>query len=129
MAKDFRELRVYQLGFQSAIRIHELSKAFPPEEKYSLTDQIRRASRAVCANIAEAWRKRQYPNHFVSKLSDALAEATETIVWLDFALHFGFLPATVHKELIDHYEHICSQLSLMMDEPGKWKPREEKRKA
>lgn len=69
-AKDHRELRVYQLAFETATQIHHITKSFPPEEKYSLTDQIRRASRSVCANIAEAWRKRRYPKNFVSKLSD-----------------------------------------------------------
>jgi four helix bundle protein len=121
-AKNHRELRVYQLAFESAARIHEITKSFPPEERYSLTDQIRRSSRSVCANIAEAWRRRRYPKNFVSKLSDADAEATETLVWLDFALHFGYLSAETHKELADRYDHICSQLALMMAEPGKWAP-------
>ena len=98
-AKDHRELRVYQLAFESAVQIYELTKGFPAQERYSLTDQIRRSSRSVCANIAEAWRKRRYPKNFVSKLSDADAEATETLVWLDFALHFGYLSADHHKEL------------------------------
>jgi len=74
MAKDHRDLRVYQAGFESAVRIQELSKRFPVEEQYSLTDQIRRSSRSVCTNIAEAWRKRRYPKHFASKLSDADSE-------------------------------------------------------
>ncbi|KAF0107324.1 MAG: S23 ribosomal protein [Anaerolineaceae bacterium] len=122
-AKDFRELRVYQLAFETAVRIYELSKLFPAEERYSLTDQIRRSSRSVCTNIAEAWRKRRYPNHFVSKLSDADAEAAETIVWLDFALRFGYISASVHTELTDHYDHLCSQLTLMMNDPKQWMPR------
>ena len=122
-AKDHRELRVNQLAFESAVRIFELTKTFPPEERYSLIDQIRRSSRSVCANIAEAWRKRRYPNNFVSKLSDADAEATETLVWLDFALHFGYIPAEIHKEMIDRYDHICSQLSLMVSDPQKWTPK------
>ncbi len=122
-AKDHRELRAYQLAFESAIRIHELTKSFPVEERYGLTDQIRRSSRSVCANIAEAWRKRRYPKSFVSKLSDADAEATETLVWLDFTLHFGYLSAELHNEFMDRYDHICSQLALMMAEPEKWIPR------
>ena len=121
-AKDHRELRVYQLAFQSAIQIHELTKSFPAEERYSLTDQVRRSSRSVCANIAEAWRKRRYPKSFVSKLSDAGMEAAETLVWLDFTLHFGYLSDALHKELADQYDHICRQLTLMMAEPQKWKP-------
>lgn len=83
--RHFRELEVYQLAMEAALRIFEISKSFPVEERYSLTDQIRRSSRSVCANIAEAWRKRRYPNAFVSKLSDAEAEAAETQVWLEFS--------------------------------------------
>ena len=122
-AKDHRELRVYQLAFDSAVRIYELTKAFPVEERYSLTDQIRRSSRSVCANISEAWRKRRYPKNFVSKLSDADGEAVETLVWLDFASRFGYLSSELHKELTDAYNHICSQLTLMMAKPEKWIPR------
>ena len=123
IAKSHRELRVYQLAFESAAQIHEVTKKFPSEEKYSLTDQIRRSSRSVCANIAEAWRRRKYPKNFVSKLTDSDSEATETSVWLDLALHFGYLNLEQHKMLSDHYDHICSQLSIMMSEPNKWTPR------
>ena len=122
-AKSHRELRVYRLAFDSATRIHEITKSFPSEEKFSLTDQIRRSSRSVCANIAEAWRRRKYPKNFVSKLTDADTEATETIVWLDFALHFKYIPPALHKELEDHYDHINSQLTIMMSDPTKWTPR------
>ena len=120
--KDYRELRVYQSAFEFAVQIHEMTKAFPAEERYSLTNQIRRSSRSVCANIAEAWRKRRYPKHFVSKLSDADSESAETIVWLEFALRFGYLTEE-HKELTDHYDHICRQLTIMMSDPEQWKPR------
>ena len=123
-AKDHHELRVYQLAFQSAIQIHQLTKSFPSEERYSLTNQIRRSSRSICANIAEAWRKRCYPKNFVSKLSDADSEAAETLVWLDFALHFGYLSRPIQDELVDHYDHICRQVALMMAEPEKWMPKE-----
>jgi four helix bundle protein len=126
-AKDFRELRVYRLGFETAVRIQQITKSFPSEERFSLTDQIRRSSRSVCANIAEAWRKRRYPNHFVSKLSDADSEASETLVWLDFSLYFGYISAELHKELSDHYDHISSQLTMMMDQPEKWMPKTVKR--
>ena len=85
--RHFRQLEVYQLAMDSVMQIFEVSKRFPPEEKYSLTDQIRRSSRSVCTNIAEAWRKRRYPNAFVSKLSDADAEAAETQVWLEYAVN------------------------------------------
>ena len=118
--KDYHELRVYQLACQMAVRIHELTKSFPVEERYSLTDQVRRSSRSVCMNIAEAWRKRRYPKSFVSKLSDADGEAAETVVSLDFAEHFRYIPAEAHKELTDHYDHICSQLATMMAEPERW---------
>jgi four helix bundle protein len=123
-AKDHRELRVYQQAFEAAVRIHEITKSFPPEERYSHTDQIRRASRSVCANIAEAWRKRRYPNHFVSKLSDADSEAGETLVWLDFALRFGYITSEVHADLSEHYNQICAQLTVMMAEPRKWMPKQ-----
>lgn len=131
MAKDYRELRVYTLAFEAALRIFELSQAFPPEERYSLTDQIRRSSRSVCANIAEAWplRERRYPAHFVSKLSDADAESAETIVWLDFAQALGYLTKPDHAELLDHYDHICRQLTLMITEPNKWCRSDDKRTA
>lgn len=113
--RNYTELKVYQLAFKSAMNIYELSKKWPSEEKYSLTDQIRRSSRSVCGNIAEAWRKRRYPAHFVSKLSDA-----ETEVWLDFALRCGYLGKTDHTELRDDYDHICRMLTKMMANPESW---------
>jgi len=118
--KDYRELHVYQLAFECAVRIHEITKSWPTDERYSLTDQIRRSSRSVCHNIAEAWRKRRYPNNFVSKLSDSDAESAETEVSLDFALRFGYIPSELHEELRDHYDHICRQLARMMEGPNKW---------
>jgi four helix bundle protein len=117
---DYKDLRVYQLAFDAAMRIFDLSKSFPREERYSLTDQIRRSSRSVCANIAEAWRKRRYEAAFVSKLSDSDTEAAETEVHLDFSLHCSYLPAAAHSELKDHYDHICRQLRLMMDDAASW---------
>ena len=84
--RSHRELEVYQLAFSAAERIYELSRGFPKEETYSLTDQIRRSSRSVCSNLAEAFRKRRYPKSFVAKLSDSEGEAAETQLWLDFAL-------------------------------------------
>jgi four helix bundle protein len=117
---DYRELGVYQNAFQGAMRIFEITKSFPREEKYSLTDQIRRCSRAVCSNIAEAWRKRRYPAHFVSKLSDADAEAAETSTWLDFALQCQYLASDLHAELFKQYNLICAQLTKMMANPDQW---------
>jgi four helix bundle protein len=118
--RHFRELEVYQLAMESGMRIFKVSRLFPSEEKYSLTDQIRRSSRSVCANIAEGWRKRRYPNAFVSKLSDADAESAETQVWLEFALKSGYLEKTVAQELDDAYSHIAGKLVNMINHPEKW---------
>lgn len=115
-----KDLNVYQLAFSNAVRIHQISKLFPPEEKYSLTDQIRRSSRSVCANLAEAWRKRKYKNHFVSKLTDCEAEAGETQVWLDFALEFEYLDKKTYEEINNHYEHIIGMLIIMSSSPDNW---------
>ncbi len=114
--RDFRELEVYRLGLEAAMQIFQISKAFPAEEKYSLTDQMRRCSRSVCANIGEAWRKRRYPNAFVSKLSDAEAEAAETQVWLELATRCGYLDPTVSAELEQTYEHILGKLIVRQNE-------------
>ena len=89
--RSYKELRVYQAAMEAAMKIFELSKGFPIEERYSLTDQVRRCSRSVCSNIAEAWRKRRYPAHFVSKLSDSEGEAEETRVWIEFACRCKYL--------------------------------------
>jgi four helix bundle protein len=99
MVKHFRELRVYSEAFDAAMRIFECSKAWPKEERYSLTDQIRRSSRSVCEQIAEAWRKRRYIAHFRSKLTDADSEAAETQSWLEFALRCGYITQAVFDEL------------------------------
>ncbi len=122
MVKNYTELKVYQLAYESAMKIFELTKTWPTEEKYSLTDQIRRSSRSVCGNMAEAWRKRRYPANFVSKLSDSDAEAAETEVWLDFALDSGYIDKLNHKPLRDNYDHICRMLTNMMKNPDKWCP-------
>jgi four helix bundle protein len=117
---DYKELRVYMLAFESAMEIFEASKRFPTEEKFSLTDQIRRSSRSVCTNMAEAWRKRRYEAAFISKLNDSDGEAAETEVHLAFALRCGYLPADKHAQLMDHYDHICRQLRKMMDDAPTW---------
>ena len=117
---NYNKLKVYQLSFQKAMQIFALSRLWPPEERYALTNQIRKSSRSVCGNIAEAWRKRRYPAHFVSKLSDSDAEAAETEVWLDFAIKCGYLNIEVHKELRRDYDYICRMLYLMMKNPEKW---------
>ena len=109
MIRHFRELDVYRMAVGAAMRIFEATKTFPLEERYSLTDQIRRASRSVCANIAEAWRKRRYPKSFVSKLSDAEAESAETQVWIEFSVRCEYLPRETGKELYLEYEKILGK--------------------
>jgi len=120
LVRHFRELRVYRSAFDAAMQIYELSKKWPAEERYSLTDQIRRSSRSVCGNIAEAWRKRRYVAHFRSKLTDADSEAAETQSWLDFALHCGHLTQEDHKTLNGTYEEISGGLVSMMAEADRW---------
>ncbi|MBT7394345.1 MAG: four helix bundle protein [Prolixibacteraceae bacterium] len=118
--RSHRDLDVYKLAFESAVKIFTLSKSFPKEETYSLTDQIRRSSRSVCANIAEAFRKRKYPKHFVSKLSDSEAEAAEAQVWLDFALEFEYISKEQFEGLDQQYERIIGKLVNMASQPKKW---------
>ncbi len=119
--KDFRELDVYKSAFISAMTIYTLTKNFPREEKYSLTDQIRRSSRSICANIAEAWRKRQYSAMFAHKLSDADAEAAETLVWIDFAKECQYIDNETWTNLMQCYEKICGQLTIMIRGAKQWK--------
>ncbi len=118
--EHFRELRVYRSAFDNAMRIYELSKEWPSVEKYSLIDQIRRSSRSVCGCTAEAWRKRRYPAHFVSKLSEADTEAAETQSWLEFAEACGYITPQVFAELDSAYDAISGGLVKMMTEPEKW---------
>src|SRR5882672_9351003 len=115
-----RDLDVYERAFTAAITIFELSKKFPKEERYSLTDQVRRSSRSVCANIAEGWRKRRYPAAFTAKLSDAESEANETLVWVDFASRCGYLNTTEAEKLARNYDTVLAQLFVMMRDPSKW---------
>src|SRR3990167_472465 len=117
---SYREMRVYQSVMEAAMKIFQLAKTFPHEEKYSMIDQIRRSSRSVCANIAEAWRKRRYPNAFVSKLSDSDAEAAETQVWLEFAVKCGYLNQSITAELENVYDHIQGKLVNMLSHPEQW---------
>jgi four helix bundle protein len=118
--RTHKELEVYQMAFAAAMRIFELSKNFPKEEKYSLTDQIRRASRSVCSNIAEAFRKRRYEAAFISKLSDAEGEAAETQVWLEFAVACKYLDEKTGSELDTTYDHILGKLVNMINHPEDW---------
>lgn len=109
-----KDLRVYQLSFELSMQIFELSRSFPLEERFSLTDQIRRSSRSVCANLAEAWRKRRYEKAFVAKLSDVEAEAAETQVWLDFALSCGYLVQDKQEEISERYNHVIGMIIKMI---------------
>jgi len=118
--RTHKDLEVYQLAFEAAKEIFEISKIFPPEEKYSLTDQIRRSSRSVCSNIAEAFRKRRYPKNFISKLSDSEGEAAETQVWLDFCLDSSYIQEDVHKRLYNKYDYIIGKLVNMSNHPENW---------
>lgn len=118
--KTHRDLKVYQLSFEAGMEIYRISKSFPKEETYSLTDQILRSSRSVSGNIGEAFRKRRYPKSFVAKLSDAEGEAAETQVWLDYALACGYIQTDIHKSLDDRYDHILSMLINMSSKPDKW---------
>ena len=106
--------------YQMALEIHEISKTFPPAEKYSLTDQIRRASRSIPTNIAEAWKKRQYPKAFVSKINDSAGEAGEVEVWLDFSNDFGYMSVEKHVYFMNNYEDINKMLFGMMNKPDKF---------
>ncbi len=118
--REFKELRVYQQAYDAATEIFGVSKDWPKKETYSLTDQIRRSSRSVCANVAEAWRKRRYEKHFVSKLSDADAEAAETRTWLQFGHDCGYLSEEIFAELDRAYDRICGGLVNMMKDPSPW---------
>jgi four helix bundle protein len=118
--RHFRDLDVYQNAFETGLRVYELSKKFPNEERYALTDQIRRSSRSVCANIAEAWRKRRYTAAFVSKLSDSEGEAAETQVHIEFAFRHGYINNAEFGAVDNAYEHILGQLVRMIDHPEKW---------
>jgi four helix bundle protein len=119
-AKTHFDLEVYKKAFEAAVQIHEISKVFPEEEKYSLTSQIRRSSRSVCANLAEAWRKRRYKNAFLSKLSDAESEAAETQVWLEFAVKLEYLERTQAQSLYRIYDEILGTLVGMINNPDSW---------
>src|SRR5438105_1207700 len=119
-AYSHRDLEVYQVSFKAAMRIFELSKRFPKEERYSLTDQIRRASRSICSNLAEAWRRRRYEAVFVNKLSEAEGEAAETQVWIEFAVHCGYMERVAARELYAAYESIMGKLIGMINHPDTW---------
>lgn len=118
--ESFRELNVYRLSIEMQQEIFEISKKFPKEEIYSLTNQIRRSSRSIGANIAESWQKRRYLPHFVSKLSDADGEQAETLHWLDTSLKCNYISDKEHKNLSQKCKRIGSMLGKIMSEPDNW---------
>ena len=121
--RGYKDLKVFQLSYKLAIDIFEITKTFPKDEKFSLTDQIRRSSRSVPANIAEAWKKRSYPKMFVSKIIDAAGEAGETEVWLDIAKDANYISIEEHKEMMDGYDEVNRMLYGMAEKPEKFCPK------
>lgn len=120
LIRTHRDLDVYQMAFDLAMRIWEITKSFPKEERYSLTDQIRRSSRSVCTNFAEAWRKRRYEASFVSKLSDSEAEASETQVWLEFASRCEYIKIEVGEEISTCYDNVIGKIVKLINNPQPW---------
>lgn len=120
LVKYHQELKVYQKAFECSMKIFDLTKSFPTEERYSLTDQIRRSSRSVCGNIAEAWRKRRYEKLFINKLVDSEGEAAETQNWLDFAMACAYINKEIYSELYTSYDEILAMLVKMTREANKW---------
>jgi four helix bundle protein len=118
--RNFKETAIHKKAFSLAMEIFEISKLFPKEEKYSLTDQVRRSSRSVCANLAEAYRKKLYPAHFISKVSDCDMENSETGVWLDFAFACKYINEKTNKELIFNSEEVGRLLNHMIKNPEKY---------
>ncbi len=118
--RTYNDLEVYQYAFKSAMKIFELTKTFPKEEKYSLTDQIRRASRSVCSNLPEAFRKRRYEKAFIAKLNDSEAEAAETQCWLEFSEEREYITSPDFKELNGNYNNIIGKLVIMSNHPENW---------
>ncbi len=117
---DYKKLIAYQESFDLAMLIFKISKSFPKEERYSLTDQIRRSSRSVSSNIAEAYRKRRYPKHFISKLTDADGENSETITWLDFALACNYINKEDYTKFTKEGEEVGKLINYMINNPGKF---------
>jgi four helix bundle protein len=113
-----KDLKVYKAAYELAMEIFEISKQWPVEERYSLIDQIRRASRSVCSNLREAWAKRRYEAHFINKLTDSDAENSETDTWLDFSKNCGYLNEEDHKRLTAQCSDIGKMLGSMLKNPG-----------
>ncbi|MEE9167003.1 MAG: four helix bundle protein [Candidatus Neomarinimicrobiota bacterium] len=121
---SFKKLKVYENAYQLAMDVFKVSKSFPKEETYSLTDQMRRASRSICANIVEAYRERTYPRFFSSKIRGADAETSEMLVWIDFAKDCGYISSEVHQSLGERYKEIGRMLGSMATHPERFIPRE-----
>ena len=115
-----RDLEVFRKAFDCAMELFERSRLFPKEERYSLTDQVRRSSRSVCANLAEAWRKRRYVAAFISKLSDAEAEAAETQVWIEFAVKCSYVDREIGLRLFQQYDQVLATIVGMINHPETW---------
>ena len=118
--RTHKDLKVYALSFEVGMEVYEITKLFPKEEMYSLTNQIRRSSRSVSGNIGEAFRKRRYPKSFVSKLSDSEGEAAETQIWLNYALACNYVDAVRYQKLFDKYDHIIAMIVTMINKPDSW---------
>jgi len=123
MEDGFKSLNVYKVAYKLAMEIFGISKAFPLEEKYSLTDQIRRASRSVCANIGEGYRKRKYPKLFTLKMTEADGECSETLIWLDFSKDCNYISSDKYNALVEEYKHVGKMLGGMAMHPEKFKPK------
>lgn len=119
---SFKDLIVYQKAYKLAMEIFETTKSFPKEEKYSLTDQIRRSSRSVTSCIAESWAKRRYVKSFVNKLTDSLGEEYETEVWLDYSKDSKYITGQRHEELMNGYDEVRKMLISIINNPEKWCP-------
>lgn len=118
--RSHRDLEVYRLAFGAAMRLFQVSKKFPKHEMYSLTDQIRRSSRSVCANLAEAWRKRRYEAAFVLKLNDSESEAAETQTWIEFAVECEYLDKKTAREIYRSYNLMLGKIVSMISRPTPW---------
>lgn len=118
MAQTIKELAVYQKAYDLAMRVFEASKSFPPEERYALTSQIRRSSRSVCLNLREAWAKRRYEAHFISKLTDCDGENNETDSSLDFARDCGYISSAEHRELLELNREVGKMIGSMIKTPA-----------
>ena len=123
MEQGYKDLKVYQLAYKLAMEIFEITKLFPKEEIYSLTDQIRRSSRSVCVNIGEGYRKRKYPKHFSSKMTDADGECTETQIWLDFSKDCKYISQEISDRLYKEYVEVGRMLGSMANNPEKFLPK------